>query len=190
MARQQNDALGWLRRVSAEATDLFDRLANTAHRATDRTSEVLVGVSGAAVCLLIAYGVSVAFLPVSFALSGPIAACIGLPVSILAWRGRRRFRLERDIRENRLAADEIMDRIRLLPKTAPPQLREALWSQYYSITAALRPQQTPSLRIDQPITPALPPPTQRSLALPPPEHFGGQRKQQEAAITHRRSTKK
>ena len=176
--RPKKIALEALRRVSGETVELFDRLANISDRATDRSSEVLVGVAGGAASLLIAYGVSVAIPVVSFALSGPIGACLGLPLGILAWRGRRRFRIEREATEtrlrieaeiaaNKLKADEIMKRLKALPKNAPRQLRDALYREYLALAAALRSHPLPLP--DQQAPPnALPPPAQQPLALLPP----------------------
>jgi hypothetical protein len=183
MARRPKSALDALKRVSAETAELFDRLANVAERATDRTSEVLVGVAGGALFLLLTYGVSVAVSAVSFALSGPIAACIGLPIGILLWRGGRRFRIEREATEsrlqiegeiarNRLKADEVLKRLKLLPKDAPQQLKDALYLEYLALAASLRLPPHSAVRGEDLAPPlALPAPTQRPLALPPPESF-------------------
>jgi hypothetical protein len=165
MAKRRKKARGRRRPVSAKASELFNRLPNTARRATDRSSEALAGACGAAICLLIAYGLSIAYTPLSFVLIGPIAACIGLPLSVLAWRGLSSFRQERYRRENRLTADEILNRIKSCPKDTPPQLIHALWVQYYSLTAALQSQHFFS-RTE--LQPALSPPKQNTAALPPP----------------------
>jgi hypothetical protein len=178
MPRGQKIALEALKRVSAETTELFERLANISERATDRSSEVLVGVAGGATSLLLAYGVALAVPAVSFALAGPIAACIGLPLGILAWRGGRRFRIERETTEtqlrieaelatNRLKAEEILKRLKSLPKDAPQQVKDALYLEYLSLAAILR---SGAGDNDEPPTPAsLPPPIMPPLALPPPK---------------------
>src|SRR5476649_460658 len=175
MAKRRKKARGRRRSVSAETSKLFDRLPNTARRATDRSSEVLAGVCGGAICLLIAYGLSIAYAPISFALFVPIAACIGLPLSVLAWRGLSSFRQERYRRENRLTADEILNRIKSCPNDTPSQLIHALWVQYYSLTVALQSQYfishtelQPALGSPRPNAPALPPLHRPPFALPPP----------------------
>jgi hypothetical protein len=179
MARGQKVALEALKRVSSETTELFERLANVSERATDRSSEVLVGVAGGAISLLMTYSVSVALPVVSFGLLGPIGACVGLSVGILAWRGSRRFRIERestetrlkieaDITANRLKADEVMKRLKALPKDAPKQLRDALYLEYLALTSALGAQTHSPSGDASPPPLALSPPNQQPLALPPP----------------------
>lgn len=180
MARRPRLALESLRRISAETVDLFDRLANISDRATDRSSEVLVGVASGSSSLLLAYVVSLTLPAVSFALTGPIAACVGIPIGILAWRGRRRFRIERlttenrlrieaEIAENKLKSDEVLRRIRALPKNAPQETRDELYRGYKELTAALGQRSLPQPEGSSAPS-ALPPPSP-PLALPPPLSF-------------------
>lgn len=184
MARRPKIALEALRRVSGETVELFERLENLSVRATDRSSEVLVGITGGAFSLLVAYGFSIALPAVSFALSGPILACVGLPLSILAWRGRRRFRIEREATENRLRieaeitanklkADEVMRRIKSLPKNAPQEAKDELYREYAALTTALGRR---LLSTDETgAQPALPASFQAPLALPPPHRPDSER---------------
>ena len=169
MPARSTGALFALRRVSHETTDLFDKLSRVSERATDRTSEVLVGVLGAATFLMLAFGVSIAIPAMSFALGGPIAACIGLPAGILGWRGRKRFYIERELQKNRLTADEILDRIKSLPRNAPKELIDALYHQYYALTASLPGNLLPSTSGQSPAPLALPKPAEIPIALPAPD---------------------
>lgn len=65
----------------------------------------------------------------------PLAG-IGLLSGILAYRGRRRFKLERLISENRIAETEIIRRIEALPRNAPKEVRDHLWLQYMNLTGS------------------------------------------------------
>jgi hypothetical protein len=166
VAAQKKGALGWLKRVSAETTDLSDRLTKTSERAADRTSEVLFGVLGASVALVATYAITVVAPLVSLPILGPIAACVGISGGILTWRGRQRFRLEKHIKSNRIKADEIMERIKLLPKNAPRDVRKALWGQYNWLAAELQERQIAGPKSGTVLI--LPSPQTKPLALPAP----------------------
>ena len=71
------------------------------------------------------------------AFTGPIAATIGIPAGVLGFRGPRQILLERRISQNRMALDEILNRIRTLPKGAPEEVRKRLWDQYSTMSADL-----------------------------------------------------
>jgi hypothetical protein len=134
---RRGSALGWLKHVSSETTELFERMAQTSERATDRSSEVLFGVVGGAAALMAAYTLSLAVPAAAFFVGGPIAAVFGIPAGILSWRGRRRFKIEKRIAENRIASDEVLERIKALPRNAPASVRESLWTLYNALNAEL-----------------------------------------------------
>lgn len=186
MAKRSKTALDALRRVSGDSVELFDRIGALSDKATSRSSEALVGVAGGSFSLLLGYGASIALPAISFGLIGPIAVCVGIPFSILVWRGRTRFRIERQAEELRLRDETVLNAYRLRVEElrkqrkalaregASQSLLDALDQQLLALTAEFR--QFSSHPTHVPL--ALPPPTEKPLALPPP----GRREQEIAPI--------
>jgi hypothetical protein len=107
--------------------------------------------------------------PVSFAVLGPVCSGLGIVVAILLNRGGSRLQFERKLEENRIAAEEIMSRIKALPRNAPPDVRDELWSTYRTLnsmaTASRGMQSLPSPKLPVAVIGA---PSQQTQKLPSP----------------------
>lgn len=164
MKKPLKSILTELRSVADETEKVLDRLSLTSDRLSAKSSSALFGTLGGLGGLSAAYlicAISTASLPVT----GVLLASLGIAVGVAAYRGPRWFSLERRIGENRVAVNEILDRIKKLPKNAPKEVRDDLWDTYRSLTGGLQRQTSQVLTggIDadeQPPQKFLPPATQ------------------------------
>jgi hypothetical protein len=163
----RHEALGELKRVYGETAKLSEFLEKASDRASNRTSEALFGGFAGALGLAGAFALSLVVPAAAFYIGGPVAVTLGIPLGILAWRGPGRFRQERRIATNRMALNEILERIRLLPPKAPDSVKEKLWQQYISVSTELEPQRLPP-PIDGQGSKQLLLTHQPQIALPPP----------------------
>ncbi|MGH9843462.1 MAG: hypothetical protein ACREEM_32390 [Blastocatellia bacterium] len=130
--------------MSAQAARLLERFSSTSERLSAKSSSTLFGCLGGLGGITSAYLISI-FATVSLPALGVLLASTGLISGVLLHRGRRRFALERRIEENRLAANEILSRLKSLPKSTPPEVREELWLAYRSLTGGFHSQVTRAL---------------------------------------------
>jgi hypothetical protein len=122
-----------LENVSQQTAKLLERVTASSEGAGRHSSSTLVGSVGGIVGVLSAVGIA-HIAGISLALLGGPVSALGILGGILVCRGTRRIKLERRIAENRLAANEILDRIKALPKNAPDEIRDGLWRAYGSLT--------------------------------------------------------
>jgi hypothetical protein len=122
-----------LENVSQQTTKLLERVTSSSEKLGRQSSTTLIGSVGGIIGGLSAIGVA-HFAGISLMLLGGPLSALGILGGILACRGTRRIKLERRIAENRLAANELLDRIKALPKSAPDEVRNGLWRAYTSLT--------------------------------------------------------
>jgi hypothetical protein len=122
-----------LETTSQQTAKFLERVTGSSERVGRQSSITLVGAAGGALGALSAVGLA-HIAGISLALLGGPLSALGILTGVLLCRGTRRIKLERRIAENRMAADEILDRIKALPKNAPPEIRDGLWRAYGSLT--------------------------------------------------------
>jgi hypothetical protein len=142
MARSKSSILRALRDLQVVATETdkaLDRLVTKSEELSKRSSTALVGAFGGLVGIALAYGISLAGIGASFLIAGPILSGIGVVGGLLLMRGRGRIRFERAIDNNRMVANEVLDRIRTLESLPDPprEATEDLWTTYRSLTSSL-----------------------------------------------------
>lgn len=145
--------------TTKESSRTLGELNRAASKASAQSSSTLVGVVGGLVGMAAAYGLTFVA-PVSLVVVGPICTSLGIVVAILLNRGRSRLDFEMNLEENRIAAEEIMGRIRALPRNAPQDVRDELWATYKTLNSML----AIVTRAHQ----ALPPPSTPVTVLVPP----------------------
>jgi hypothetical protein len=129
MSKGTDKAIRELDQVAKQTEDFLSRLASASEKLSKKDSSALFGTAGGLLGVLVGLAIS-PFIGISFlALSTPLTG-LGVLGGILAHRGRRRVRLEKRIAENSLAANEILDRIKNLPRNAPEEVRADLWQTY------------------------------------------------------------
>jgi hypothetical protein len=94
----------------------------------------LFGVFGGFLGLTAAYALSFV-LPVSLLALEFLLAGLGVSGGVLAYRLSRGLDVERRLDMNRMASDEILDRIKRLPKDTPPAVRDQLWLSYQHLNS-------------------------------------------------------
>lgn len=135
--QKAHDKFDQFEEQSTQLTDKFmGRVLKTSEEYSRKGSSILFGIIGGA--LSIPLGLTLAeYTFMHFAaISGPLFA-IGIASGVLISRGKRWFRLEKQIEQSRMTAnqrlghaDEILLRIEKLPKNAPPQVKNELWGNY------------------------------------------------------------
>jgi len=137
-------AIGELRRVARVTEDFLAKLSSSADSLGKKNSSNLFGVCGGLVGSLAGIGLAHVVGLGVFAASTPLTG-LGIVAGILLYRGRRRIRIEKRIDENRVASEEILRRIRELPKNAPEEVRRGLWHAYEELTGHYQSQTGPLL---------------------------------------------
>lgn len=145
--------------TTKESSRTLSELIRTASKASAQSSSTLVGVVGGLIGTAGAYGLTFAA-PVSLAVLGPVFTGLGIVVAILLSRGRSRLEFEKKLEENRIAADEIMSRIKALPRNTPQDVRDELWATYKTLNSMAA--------IASKVQQTLPPPSAPVEVLDPP----------------------
>lgn len=94
------------------------------------TGGIIGGGAGVSVPLISVLGVSSGLAVIT----GPAGMALGAALAILAWRGRKYQRLERETKKVKIALDELERRIGNLPQDAPSYIKEKLWRRYSDIS--------------------------------------------------------
>lgn len=138
----QNDvdrALNILKKASKHSSELLQRLSNTSEKLGRKNSSTLFGtfggLLGAGVGTALSYATGISLLALSTSLTG-----LGIVAAILIYRGPRRIILEKEIAENRIACDEILSRIKNLPRNAPEEVKQELWNTYRQLNSVYQQQ--------------------------------------------------
>ena len=126
--RNRGTAFSELRRVSKVAEDFLAKLSSSAGMLGKNNSSNLFGVCGGLVGSLAGIGLA-HLVGISLLATTPLTG-LGMVAGILLYRGRKRILVEKRIDESRLATEEILRRIRELPKNAPQSVRDGLWQAY------------------------------------------------------------
>lgn len=139
MNNEIDRALNGLRNASKHTTDLLRRLSDSSEKLGRKNSSTLFGtlggLLGASAGTALAYATGFSLIALSTPLTG-----VGIVAGILIYRGPRRIRLEKRIAENRIACDEILSRIKSLPKNAPEEVRHELWNTYRQLNSGYQEQ--------------------------------------------------
>jgi hypothetical protein len=127
-------ALKELYSATQEASRALAIMSRSATRLSVQNTSTLYGVSGGFVGTGVAYGLSLA-LPVSLPIVAFIVTGFGVVGGVLFYRGWRRVDVESRLDENRLATEEILSRIKKLPKDAPQRVRDEMWRTYEALNS-------------------------------------------------------
>lgn len=145
-----------------ESARTLSELTRAAAKASKESSSTLYGAFGGCVGMGFAYAATITTPVVSMSVVGPLGTAAGILVGVLFFRGHARFDLERRFEANRMAADEVLARIRALPRKAPASVREALWDTYRRLSTAdamSQPPASPAVTSSQSGLPQLPAPS-------------------------------
>lgn len=120
--------------TTREGSRALSELIRASAKASAQSTSTLMGVVGGFIGMAFAYGLT--FLaPIALPIVGPICSGLGIVLAILIHRGKSRMIFERKLDQNRIAADEIMARIKALPKNAPQHVRDELWNTYKTLNS-------------------------------------------------------
>jgi hypothetical protein len=133
-----------LKALINEGTDAVDRVGGTSKKLSREGMETIVGVFGGFAGLAIAYALSVADPNVSFAITAIIGFGLGLSGGMIAFRGTRTAKLERELDSRRRAGQYLLEEIVKLPKSAPKEVRDALYLEYQRVITNVAPATAPS----------------------------------------------
>jgi len=130
--KQQFESLSAITRQAAKA---IDDVSSSSSKLTRQNTSTLCGTFGGFVGLAAAYGLSLLF-PVSLPVVGFIATGLGISGGVLSFRLLRGVDVEYRLDRNRIACDEILDRIKRLPPGTPREVRDELWATYRALNSA------------------------------------------------------
>lgn len=133
MARDQATVAANLRSVINEGTSVLERVSSTTKRLSLEGTATLIGSFGGLLAVSMAYGVTIAFPVVSLALAAPLALGLGITGGLLAFRGTSAAKLDREMDNRRRAANYLLEQIRLLPRSAPVEIKTGLYLQYHRV---------------------------------------------------------
>jgi hypothetical protein len=146
--------------TTKQVTKALSELSRSASRLSSQSTSTLCGVAGGFIGMSAAYGLSLAF-PISLPIVAFLLAGVGVSGGVLTYRLNRGVDVEVRLDINRLAVDEVLDRIKKLPKDAPPEVRKQLWETYQALNYV--PQLNTAPRTS---SPALPPPEANAFPIP------------------------
>lgn len=129
--KRQFDSLSTITRQASKAID--DVSSSSARLARHNTS-TLCGTVGGFLGLAGAYALSLVF-PISLPIVGLIGTGLGISGGVLSFRLFRGEDAEYRLDRNRIACDEIIDRIKRLPPGTPKDVREELWATYRALNS-------------------------------------------------------
>jgi hypothetical protein len=150
--------------TTREGARALSELIRASAKASAQSTSTLMGVVGGFVGMAVAYALTFAA-PISLPIVGPICTGLGIVLAILLHRGKGRMVFEQKLDQNRIAADEILARIKALPKNAPPPVRDELWNTYKTLNSMatmantvplVLPPASPPMAIASPATTATP----------------------------------
>ena len=120
--------------ITKQATRAIDDVSTSSAKLTRQNTSTLCGVTGGFVGLAVAYGLSLAF-PVSLAVVGFILTGLGITGGVLSFRLLRGVDVEYRLDRNRIACEEILDRIKRLPPGTPREVRDDLWTTFRALNS-------------------------------------------------------
>lgn len=120
--------------TTKEGSRALGELIRASAKASAQSTSTLMGVVGGFVGMAVAYGLTFAA-PISLTIVGPIFSGLGIVLAILIHRGKARMVFERKLDQNRIATDEILARIKALPRNAPQHVRDELWNTYKTLNS-------------------------------------------------------
>lgn len=121
--------------TSRESSRLFGELNRAAAKASAQSSSTLIGVVGGLIGMATAYVLSFVTPGSSVEVLAAIFTGLGIVGGVLIYRGGTRLNFEKRLEENRIAAEEIMSRIKALPRNTPPAVRDELWATYQMLNS-------------------------------------------------------
>ena len=189
MKQRLQASLHELQTVSSQTSKVLASLSSASGQMSRKNSETLIGTLGGLLGMSGAYAVTVVMSTASLPIVGVLMTATGVLAGILCHRGARRIRLERRIAENRIASEEILDRIKQLPKNAPQDVRDSLWLTYRSLVGDVESQLLVTLnaRNNQLPSPRLLPQQPKPIPLLPAPK--GHLEIEEVALADRKQTK-
>jgi hypothetical protein len=161
------NALQELKQLADQTDRLVKTLTRTAEALEKTSTSVLYAVTGGCLGTLASIAI-VHYVAVSMFLISPPVTGLGLAGGLLFSRGFRRPRIESRIAEARLFEKDILDRVKNLPRNAPQEVRDELWTSYRKINTAIERLSMQFLRLDNRQAEALPAPQEQPVSLPEP----------------------
>jgi hypothetical protein len=122
-------ALKEMKAATQDASRVLSAMTRSASRLSAQNTSTLYGVIGGFFGIGIAYALSLAF-PVSLSVGAIILMGFGIVGGVLFYRGLPRVGLDTRLDENRFAAEEMLRRIKQLPRHVPQHVRDEMWMTY------------------------------------------------------------
>lgn len=156
--------------ITRQASKAIDDVSGSSSRLTRQNTSTLCGTVGGFLGMATAYALSLAF-PISLPIVGVIATGLGISGGVLSLRLLRGVDVEYRLDRNRIACDEILDRIKRLPAGTPKEVREELWSTYRALNSVAT------------VNNVLPPPARQREPVQPIPQVGYQASKAEATAS-------
>jgi hypothetical protein len=104
-------------------------LTRAASRLAQQGTQTLYGVVGGIIGLAATY-VFAHLWEISVPVAGTLLCSLGIVAGILLFRGAGRIEFDQRLEQNRIAADEVLRRIKNLPRNTPPAVFRQMWDTY------------------------------------------------------------
>ena len=110
-------------------------LTRAASRLGQQGTQTLYGVVGGILGLAATY-LCAQLWAISVPVVGVLLCSLGIAAGILLFRGRGRLEFDQRLEQNRVAADEVLRRIKNLPRNTPQIVSAQMWETYARLNTA------------------------------------------------------
>lgn len=137
MKKDIESSISDLENITSNTEKALDKLIQASEKADASSSSTLFGAAGGIIGALAGTLIALHIALSVLLLSTPLTA-LGIIGGILVYRGRNGIKLEKMIAQNRIACNEVLDRINSLPDNAPQDVVDGLWENYNMLNGAYR----------------------------------------------------
>lgn len=120
-----------LKNVANQTKILLESLSGSSEKLSTKNTSTLFGLLGGLIGTV--FGILLdlklgASIPIAHFVIYSVLTALGTTLGTICYRGIRRMRLEKCMEENKLVYDEFLNKIKMLPKNAPDNVRNELWT--------------------------------------------------------------
>ncbi len=135
--------------VNKEATHILASIIRSSNTASKQSSSTLIGTLGGFIGMGVSYALTL-IAPISLPVVSVFLTGLGIIIALLVHRGPRRLNFEMRLEENRILTEEILSRIKNLPRNAPQEVKDELWHTYQTLNSMLGNQSKDHLALPAP----------------------------------------